>query len=46
MTIPVSPHLSQTIELAPEELGRAASMTTLEIDVLSSGGGLSRIHKT
>lgn len=37
---------SETIELLPDELGDAASMTPLEVDVLSASGGLSRIRKT
>ncbi|MBL8580118.1 MAG: helix-turn-helix domain-containing protein [Mesorhizobium sp.] len=37
---------SQTVELLPDELVDAASMTLLEVDVLSAKGGLSRIRKT
>ncbi len=37
---------SETIELLPDELVDAASMTLLEVDVLSAKGGLSRIRKT
>jgi len=36
---------SETIELLPDELVDAASMTLLEVDVLSAKGGLSRIRK-
>lgn len=37
---------SEVIELLPEELGSAASMTPLEVEVLSTTGGLSKIRKT
>ncbi len=37
--------LSGSVELAPDELRDAASMTPLEVDVLSAQGGPSRIRK-